>query len=114
MTFIIFIAIIAYMIDKIKQFFEFASKNGLYFPGAYDNDKQGPSASLLFAHVANIVAIWGLITLINKDALQGVLAAISYSVLMIVFYLMRRISSFKADLDDKSIELDSGEEKNDK
>lgn len=96
--------------EKLKQFFQFASTNGLWLLSAFDNDKPGPSASLLFAHAANTVALGAIITLIVKDTLQGTIAAIMYSVLMIVFYLMRRIKSFKADLDDKSIELESGED----
>jgi hypothetical protein len=95
--------------EKIKQFFKYSSEKGLRLPAAFDNDKPGPSASLLFAHLANTVAIGAIITLTVKDELPGTIAAIVYSVLMIVFYLMRRIKSFKADLDDKSIEFDGGD-----
>ncbi len=94
--------------QKIIQFFKYSSEQGLRLPSAYDNDKPGPSASLLFAHLANTVAIGGIITLIVKDTLQGTIAAIMYSVLMIVFYLMRRIKSFNVDLDDKQISMESG------
>jgi hypothetical protein len=98
--------------EKLKQFFEFASTNGLWLLSAFDKDKPGPSASLLFAHAANAVALGAIITLIIKDTLQGTIAAMMYSVLMIVFYLMRRLTKFKADLDDKSIEIEG--EDNDK
>lgn len=96
--------------QKLIDFFKYSSEQGTRLPAAFDKDKLGPSASLLFAHLANTVAIGGIITLIVKDTLQGTIAAMMYSVLMIVFYLMRRIKSFKADLDDKSIELESGED----
>jgi hypothetical protein len=99
------------MIQKIKDFLEFASTQGLRLPGAYDAEKQGPSVSLLFSHVANAIAVLGIGLSINKDVLSGTVLAMIYSVLMLVFYLMRRIKSFKADLDDKSISLDSGEDK---
>lgn len=99
--------------QKIIDFLKFGSTTGWFLGAAHDADKPGPSASLLFAHIANLVAIGAIITLIVKDTLQGTIAAMMYSVLMIVFYLMRRIKSFKADLDDRSIELDGGED-NDK
>lgn len=99
------------MLDKIKQILEFSSKNGLYLPAAYDADKEGPSVSLLFSHVANMVAIISIIYLVIKDTSTGTLAAIIYASLMLVFYLMRRITKFKADLDDGSLELENEEEK---
>ena len=99
--------------QKLIDFFKYSSEQGLRIPSAFDNDKPGPSASLLFAHLANTVAIGGIITLIVKDTLQGTVAAMMYSVLMIVFYLMRRLTKFKMDLDDKSLEIDGGED-NDK
>lgn len=99
------------MLDKLKAFLEFSSKNGLYLPSAYDNDKGGPSVSLLFSHVANFVAIVSIIYLVIKDTTAGTISAMIYASLMLVFYLMRRIVKFKADLDDRSIELDSEESK---
>ena len=96
--------------EKLIKFFKFGSTTGWFLGAAHDADKPGPSASLLFAHVANFVAIGAIITLIVKDTLQGTIAAIMYSTLMIVFYLMRRLAKFKVDLDDKSIEMDSGED----
>ena len=99
------------MLDKLKALLEFSSKNGFYLPSAYDNDKGGPSVSLLFSHVANFIAIASIIFLVVKDTTTGTISAMIYASLMLVFYLMRRITKFKADLDDKSIELDSEESK---
>lgn len=96
--------------EKLIQLLKFGSEQGFRLPSAFDADKPGPSASLLFAHLANTVAIAAIINLIVKDTLAGTIAAMIYSVLMIVFYLMRRLTKFKADLDDKSIEFDGGED----
>lgn len=97
------------MLEKIKKFLEFASKNGLYFPAAYDWDKEGPSVSLLFSHVSNILALITIIGLAIKDIQLGAVAAIIYSVLMLTFYLMRRITRVSVDLDDRSVSLENNE-----
>lgn len=97
------------MLDKIKQIFEFSSKNGLFLPSAYDADKGGPSVSLLFSHIANLVAIFSIIYLVIKDTTTGTIAAMIYASLMIVFYLMRRLTKVKFDLDDKEIDLENNE-----
>ena len=101
------------MLKKIKDLFEFSSKNGLYLPHAFDAEKKGPSITLLFANTAHYVAIGVILFLAYKDVLSGAYAAIGYSAITMVLYMMRRITSFKADLDDRSIELDSQEEKKD-
>lgn len=98
------------MIRRIKELLKFSSKNGLYLAMAYDNDKSGPSVTLLFAHLANAVALVSIIILMSKDIVLGTTAAILYSVITMVLYIMRRITKFKVDLDDKSIDLEGGDE----
>ena len=95
------------MLDKIKQLLEFSSKNGLFLPAAFDKASKGPSVSLLFAHISFWVTTFAIIYLIIKDIESGVIAATIQSALMLVFYLLRRLSKVKFDLDDKAIELDS-------
>lgn len=97
------------MFDKIKALFEFSSKNGLYLPSAFDNRSGMGSVSLLFAHVANALALVAIGIALNTDLKLGVLCAIGYSGLMLVFYLLRSISKFKVDVDDGELEVDSGE-----
>lgn len=99
------------MWEKIKASFEFAATRGWNLPAAFDSEKQGPSTSLFFSHLANILALLSIIFLLIKDTFNGTIMAIIYSSLMLVFYLMRRISKFKVDLDDRSIDLQSSEEK---
>jgi hypothetical protein len=93
------------MIDKIKAFFEFSAKTGVYMPGAYDALSDKPSVSLLMTHLSSYIAMGSIIYLICKDAVAGTIAAILYATLMIVFYLMRKLTHAKFDLDDKSIDL---------
>lgn len=99
------------MIKRLKQLFEFGGKTGFYTPNAYDHDKGGPSVTLLFANTAHYLSVIIIAALAYKDVNNGAIAAITYSVITMVLYLMRRITSLKADLDDRSIELESEEKK---
>lgn len=101
------------MLEKFKKLMEFSAKTGFYLPGAYDSRTKGPSVSLLFAHIANAVAIGGITSLMFKDLKVGVYCSIGYSALMLSFYLLRSLGKVKVDIDDGQIELDSGEEKKD-
>lgn len=99
------------MLKALKQFFEFSSKNGLYLPNAYDQSKEAPSITLLIVHLANIVALAAIIYLAAQDRKAGAISAIVYAVISMVLYLMRRITSFSADLDDGEVSLNSEPEK---
>jgi hypothetical protein len=100
------------MLDKIKDIFKFSAKNGLWLPAAYDKRTDGPSVSLLFAHVANALAIGTIAVLAFNDLKTATYCAMTYSALMLVFYLMRSLGKVKVDVDDGEIELDSNEENN--
>ncbi len=93
--------------EKLKEILIYLNRVGFPAPAIYDADKKGPSVSLLFAYIAYLLTIIGISTLMYKNLETGVLAGIIYSVLMIVFYLMRRLTKAKFDLDDKSIDLES-------
>jgi hypothetical protein len=96
------------MIKKIKELYEFSAKTGFFLPAAYDFDKPGPSVSLLFAHISFYVAIGSIIYLIYKDVNLGTVAAISFAVVYFIFYMLRKLTKAKVDLDDKSFELENG------
>lgn len=102
------------MIHKLKQLLEFSSKTGLYLPGAYDAISDKPSVSLWFAHISFSITMILIMLLAYKDINAGVIAATIQSTLMLVFYLIRKLSKFKVDLDDREIELDSGEQEDEK
>lgn len=94
------------MLDTIKKFVKFSSESGLRLPSAYDSDKKGASVTLLFAHIANSVAIVSLCMLTYQHTALGVLASTGYSVAMIGFYLIRRLGKFSVDLKDGKIEAE--------
>lgn len=95
------------MWNKLLKFFEFSSKNGIYLPNAFDNDKAGPSVTLLFAHFANLLALFSIIYLTYTDPKYGTAAAITYSVITMILYMMRRITKFKVDIDDGELEAEN-------
>ncbi len=96
---------------SIKDLFKHASTKGVYLPVAHD--KGVPSVTLWFLYLANILAIGSLVWLHFKaDAVVASTITIIYAVIQTVFYLMRRIKTFKADLDDQSIELEGDNEEN--
>lgn len=95
------------MIKRIKELLVYWSTNGANLPLAHDVDKGKGSITLLFANTAHYLSVVIIAILAYKDINNGALAAITYSVITMVLYMMRRITSFKADLDDRSIELES-------
>lgn len=98
------------MIQRLKEILEFSSTNGFNLPSAYDNRSGKGSVSLLFAHVANVVAIGGIISLLVKNLELGVYCAIGYSGLMLAFYLLRSLGKVKVGKD--GIELEDNDEEN--
>lgn len=93
------------MLNRIKKLFEFSSKNGLYLPAAFNAETGKPSVTLLFTHIANTVAIIAIGILTYKDINLGTIAAICYSIVTMLLYLMRRVTKFKFDADDREIEV---------
>lgn len=98
------------MLENLKKFFEFSAKTGIFMPAAYDRVSRGPSIALLLTHLSSYIAMGSIIYLITQDALQGTVASIIYATIMITFYLIRRLTGAKFDLDDKSFTLENNSE----
>lgn len=97
------------MSEKIKDFFIKSSTEGLYLPVAHDAGK--PSVTLWFLYLSNSLVLGSLILLhIRSEPVVASVTTIIYAIIMSVLYLMRRVQKFKADLDDKSIELEGEED----
>lgn len=94
------------MLDNLKT----ALKEGFSVPLIKDEGK--PSATLTFAYASFLVAIAAEVYFIlNGDHLASTATAIIFWALAVVFYRMRKIDKVKFDLDDKSLELDAEDEK---
>lgn len=99
------------MITKLKELFKFSAERGLNLPAAYDHQQKGPSSSLLFAHVSFFIASVSIMILMYKDINLGTVAAMLFSGLYFIFYMLRKLNKAKIDFDDKSIDLENNEEK---
>lgn len=95
---------------NLKELYKELAENGIPVPFIRDTQINKPSMTLTFAYVSFIVAMTGIIFLTIKEIVLGTTAAIMFWVLCMVFYRIRKLDKFKIDLDDKSIELDGGDE----
>ena len=85
------------------------ANQGIKFPMAHDSTTGKPSITLLFPYISFLLAMVSIIMLLKENTLYGTIAAIGTWVIALILYLMRKITKFKADLDDKSIELENGD-----
>lgn len=98
------------MWNNIVNWWKEVRDNGIRFPYAHDTQRKEASASLFFVYIAFYVAIVSIIVLHNKlELLTATVTAIGFFALCMVFYMLRKINKVKADLDDKSFELDNDE-----
>ncbi len=98
------------MFEQIKEFFKFSAEKGLRFPYAFDPVTKKPSVTLFFAYVSFFIAAISLTSLHFQSALLAATGmSFVFTAMMIIFYLIRSISKAKIDLDDKEIDLESGE-----
>jgi hypothetical protein len=98
-------------VRKLKALLKLSGTRGLYFPLAFDGLKQAPSARLLFAHVSFYIAALSVVALhLNSSLLTATITAILFFLLCTVLYMLRNLTKAKFDLDDKSVDLESGPE----
>lgn len=98
------------MLEQIKKFFNFSSEKGLKLPYAFDPITKKPSVTLFFAYISFIIASISLISLhFESHLLSATGMSFIFTGMMIIFYLIRSINKAKIDLDDKEIDLESGE-----
>jgi cbb3-type cytochrome oxidase subunit 3 len=97
--------------NKIKEFFRMASEEGLKLPFAFDAVSGKPSVTLFFAYVTFLLALTSTILLHFTDKIfTATVTTIIFFVINVIFYLLRRLTKAKVDLDDRSIELDGEED----
>lgn len=98
------------IIQSIKNQFKEWNNPGVNVPLANDSGK--PSMTLLFAYVAFIATLMSLIYLhFNPDKISPSLVTVLVWAIALLIYRLRRIDKIKFDLDDKSFEVESSEDK---
>ncbi len=98
------------IISKIQEWLKKSAERGMNLPLAYDASQDGPSITLLIFYVAMIMTVGSLTAFhfLPDKLLQPSLLTLLFLALSFVFYRMRNLDKVKFDLDDRSIELDSG------
>lgn len=100
------------LFKKIASRIELACTNGLKFPFAYDPTEKKPSITLLTYYIALYMAIGSLIWIhFRPESLIPTSLTILFWTLSYIFYRIRKLDKAKVSLEDKSIELESKEEK---
>lgn len=94
----------------LKETFKRLVERGLPLPHAYDPVPKEPSFRLLAAYISFIIASVSVIILhIFPSVSIATWTAIGYFTLCMVFYMLKKLTSAKIDLDDRQISLNSDE-----
>jgi hypothetical protein len=93
------------MLKHIKSSLKNAIENGIPFPHAYDPVPKKPSFRLLCAYTSFLVATASVVALHFVPVETATWTAIGFYGLCMVFYMLKRLTSAKIDLDDRSLEL---------
>lgn len=73
---------------------------------AYDGATGKPSITLFAVHIT----LWLAAGTLLFGSMEKFWGALTFYVVTMVLYLIRRITKFKADLDDRSLELEGGQD----
>lgn len=97
-------------LKPLKTVLKAWGETGMRLPHAYDASTGIPSSALMYSYVSFLIAICSLIYVHWKPELLPVTGcACVFFVVCRVLYMLRNLHSFKADLDDKSLELESAD-----
>jgi len=100
------------VLKRIKDLVLKANRIGLPLPMAHDSVTGKPSVTLLMFYTGLILSIISIALLHdNPDKyLSATLVTLLFLSLGFVFYRLRNLDKVKLDLDDRSIELEGGED----
>lgn len=93
----------------MSKIFDSLAKVGLKLPMAYDHRVKGPSVNLLNLYIATILSVTSLVSLHINNHTEATIACLTFWASANVFYAIRKLTSAKFDLDDKSVELTNEE-----
>jgi len=96
--------------NKLFKLWEKWSTKGLHFPYAHDPVSKKPSITLMFPYITFVTSVISLILLhIWPSLIIATSVSIFFWAISVVFYMLRKLSKAKIDLNDQTIDLDSGE-----
>ena len=104
--------------EKIKKTIERWCYEGMDWPFLYDPVEDKPSITLMFFYISFIIStiaisVSSFYLIKNDRLLEATIMPTIHLILGFVFYRLRKLDSFKIDIDDRSIEL-SNENKGEK
>jgi hypothetical protein len=97
--------------DGLKKLIKKSNEEGIPFAYAKDSTTGKPSSTLYFTYMTFTLAFIANLCLIIRDVFIGTYVAIGFWALALVFYLMRRIDTFRVDIDDGEVMLKSSKDK---
>lgn len=84
------------------------SERGVRLPYAYDAISEKPSITLLFLWLYSVALLISIINMhVNAEPLTAGIFTATVWALSTIFYMLRKLTSAKVDLDDKSFELEN-------
>lgn len=100
------------MLNKIKEFFNDANKNGLSLPMASDSSTGKPSVTLLAFYLGMCLSVVSLLAYhVFVDKLIGPTSmTLLFFAMTFVFYRLRSLDKVKINLTEKSIEFEDSPE----
>lgn len=99
------------MFEKILLKWRSWATNGIYLPFIHDPSTKTPSITLLFPYVTFALSVASIIALHFKiELFVATTTTLMFWLVSTILYMIRRITKAKIDLDDKSVELDGGED----
>jgi hypothetical protein len=98
------------MLKQIAAAWDRWSTDGFRAPYIHDPVSKKPSITLLFPYLTFTLAFISTILLhFHASLFLATITSIIFWVISVIFYQLRKLQKAKFDLDDKSFELDSGE-----
>lgn len=98
------------MWKKFLAYYEEKSKTGINFFFANDPTEKKPSSTLFYAYISFWISVFSLIALHFSDKFfTATSMSFTFTGMMIVFYMIRKINKASVNLKDKSINLENNE-----
>lgn len=101
--------------EKLDKAWHSWSENGMRWPFVHDPVKGKPSVTLLFFYISFTIATItvstsSILMLIKGDYLSATFMPMLMMFSGFIFYRMRRLDSVKINLQERSIDLDGGDD----
>lgn len=98
------------MIASLKRAWQSALELGLKLPHAYDPVAKQASFRLLTAYISFLLACISIVALhVHEKLLTASLVSICFYALCMIFYMLKKLTGAKIDLDDRSVSLTNEE-----